>query len=113
MVSLGGDINRDAGFARNQQRLVAEIFCCAIGIDQKWKRGVLPAVAAREHIDLYAARGESFGKGDGERSLACPARGEIADADDGPAQAADRLEPGAQLEFAQGEAEPVDRNERP
>ena len=84
LVAFGGDINRNAGFARDEQRLVAEILCCPIAINQKWKRGTPPAVAAREHVDMQAAGRERSGQGDGEWGLARSASREVADADDGP-----------------------------
>ncbi len=112
LVAFGGDVDGDVGAARDEQWLVAEFFRCAIGVNQKWTRGT-PAVAARKHIDMQAASGEGFGKGDGEWSLPCPAGGEIADADDRPAETADGFEAGAELQLAQRESEPVNRNERP
>jgi hypothetical protein len=45
-IPLGGDIDRDLGLARDEQRLVAEFLRCPAGINQKWKRGTPPAVAA-------------------------------------------------------------------
>src|SRR5208283_325379 len=61
LVTLGSHINRDAGSARNLQRLVAKVFCCAAGIDAERKRGV-PPVSARKHIHMQAAPRERIGQ---------------------------------------------------
>jgi hypothetical protein len=111
LEALPRNVDWEAGFARDQERLVAEFVCGAVGADTNGKRARAP-VASGEGIDLESALGEGVGEGDGERCLAGAAGGEVADADDWVAEAADRLETGAAAKLTRGEGEPVEGNER-
>lgn len=111
IVALRGHVDRYAGLARDQERLVAKFVGCAAGVDARGER-TLPFVAAREDIDGEPKGAERLGERDGQRRLARAAGGEIADADHGKAQAADGLAAGGEASFSQGEAEAVERGER-
>ena len=71
IVALGGDIDRHAGLARDQQRLVAELVRRAVEVDAEWNRGAA-AIAARKHVDLESCDRKQARKRDGERCLAEP-----------------------------------------
>jgi hypothetical protein len=110
VVAPGSDVDGDAGFAGNEEGLVAELLRGSIDLNPGG-RLTGPAVAAGEDVDLDAALGEGFGEGDGERGFAGAAGGKVADADDRGTQAADGFGAGAEAALAEPEGEPVERDE--
>ena len=109
VVALRGDVDRNAGHARNQQRLVAEVLSDPVLVDAV-NPLTLAAVASAEHIHANTALEQSPGQRDGQRRLARASGGEIADADDGIAQPPRRRR--KEPEFTNSERQPVERNQR-
>jgi hypothetical protein len=109
--ALPGYEDRDAGFTSDEERLIAEVLGCAVGVDTGG--ALVPAsVASGENVDAEATAFEGFGERDGERRFAGAAGGEIADADYGKAQTAHWLQPGAEAELAQKQGEAVGGDQR-
>src|ERR1019366_8253555 len=111
VVSLAGNVHRHASVTGDQERLVAELAGASIGT-RPGGDAALAAETAAEYVNMQAAAGERLGQRDGERRFAGAAGGAIADADDGKAETADRLQPGAKAEFAQGQSQAGGGNQR-
>jgi hypothetical protein len=108
---LTGNVDREAGFAGDEERFVAEFVGGAVGANAGRKRA-LSAVTAGKNVDLEAALRKRLCESDGERGLAGAAGGEVADADDGIAEAADWFEAGAEAELTSGEGEAIEGYQR-
>jgi len=81
LVPILPDDYRHLQLARNQKRFVAELLRQAGGIDQPHAPGSA-SVTARQHVEFDSARLEQVAQEKHEWSLARPARGKIAHADD-------------------------------
>jgi hypothetical protein len=111
VVALRSHVNGNLRLTGNQQRFVAKLFGSASGLDAGSEQA-LAAVASGEYIHAQAAPFEGLGQSDGERRLARAARREIADADHRKTQPPHWLQTHQEPEFAKGERQPVERNQR-
>ncbi len=110
-VATGSEGDGKLGAARDEEGFVAVAAGVTGGIHQFDGTGVA-AVAAGEHIDRDVLSGEEFGEADDEGCLAGAADGEVADAEDGPAQDL-RAKPAAGVgEVFGGDGSTIDRDER-
>ena len=103
IVALSSDIDWNASFARDHQRLIAVLFCCALRLDAGGTSAGA-TISARKHVYLKSAGRQEASQSNGERCFAGAAGGEIADADDRVTQAPDRFPATTQAQFAESEA---------
>jgi hypothetical protein len=111
IVSFRSHIDRHAGFARNQQRLIAVLLGCALGLDPG-RLAARAAVTAGKYIDVESSSRKEASQSDGERCFAGAADGEIADADDGVLETPDGLPAVVQTKFAPCKGGRVERHQR-
>src|SRR4051794_38055617 len=86
-ITIFANNDRDAELARKQQRLITK-FVRRSGWINHTNAARIASVAAREHAIANAALREQLAEQNDERRLAGAAHGNVADADDGSAEAA-------------------------